>query len=425
MALEYILLLFFLLTFAGVPIAFSIAAVSCIYIVLADLPLLVVGQRMVAGADSFPLLAAPLFMLAGIVMSSGGIMPRLLRLSDALVGHITGGLAQVNVIASLFMAGMSGSATADASGQGSVMIPAMKKSGYSAGLSAAVTAASSVIGPIFPPSVPFVIYGALAQVSIGHLFIGAMLPGIVMTVCLMAATWLICRRAGYRTRERFSGRELLDSIRGSALDLCLPLIVIGGILGGIFTPIEAAAVAAVYALLVEVVIFRDIPVKRLPGILLEAARLTGMIMFVIAVSNLFGWILVREGAGRLLVDFFLSISSDPYVLRVLLVVMLLILGFFIETIVLIILMIPILASLVPHLGMDPIHLGVTVVLVIMIGLITPPVGLCMFIVNAIAGISVAEYTRAIMPFFIALVISALLVALVPPITTWLPSVLMP
>ena len=425
MALEYILLLFFLLTFAGVPIAFSIAAVSCIYIVLADLPLLVVGQRMVAGADSFPLLAAPLFMLAGIVMSSGGIMPRLLRLSDALVGHITGGLAQVNVIASLFMAGMSGSATADASGQGSVMIPAMKKSGYSAGLSAAVTAASSVIGPIFPPSVPFVIYGALAQVSIGHLFIGAMLPGIVMTVCLMAATWLICRRAGYRTRERFSGRELLDSIRGSALDLFLPLIVIGGILGGIFTPIEAAAVAAVYALLVEVVIFRDIPVKRLPGILLEAARLTGMIMFVIAVSNLFGWILVREGAGRLLVDFFLSISSDPYVLRVLLVVMLLILGFFIETIVLIILMIPILASLVPHLGMDPIHLGVTVVLAIMIGLITPPVGLCMFIVNAIAGISVAEYTRAIMPFFIALVISALLVALIPPITTWLPSVLMP
>jgi C4-dicarboxylate transporter DctM subunit len=424
MSLEAIFGFFFLLTLVGVPIAFAIGAVSLLYIGLTGVPLLVVGQRMVAGADSFPLLAAPLFMLAGTIMNAGGITQRLLRLSDALVGHVPGGLAQVNVFSSLLMAGMSGSATADAAGQGSTMIPAMVRSGYSRGMSAAVTSASSVIGPIFPPSVPFVIYGAVAQVSVGQLFIGAIVPGLMMTIVLMLTVYLLSRKAGYRTRASFSGSELLGALRSSALDLVLPVLIVGGLIGGVFTPVEAAAIAVMYALLLEVVIYRGIAPRDLPGLLVTAGKIAAIVMFVIAVSNAFGWILVREGAGRVVSEGLLGLTTDPQLLRILLVVLLLVLGLFIETIVLIILIVPILVSLGPHLAMDPVHLGVSVVFTIMLGLITPPVGLCMFIVNSIARISVAEYTRAILPYFGSLVVCAFAIALVPGLTTILPGLLM-
>ncbi len=424
MSLEAIFGLFFLLTLIGVPIAFAIGAVSLLYVGLTGVPLLVVGQRMVAGADSFPLLAAPLFMLAGTIMNAGGITQRLLRLSDALVGHAQHGLAQVNVFSRLLMAGLSGSATADAAGQGSTMIPAMVRSGYSRGMSAAVTSASSVIGPIFPPSVPFVIYGAVAQVSVGQLFIGAIVPGLMMTIVLMLTVYLLSRKAGYRTRDAFSGSELLGALRSSALDLVLPVLIVGGLIGGVVTPVEAAAIAVMYALLLEVVIYRGIALRDLPALLVTAGKVAAIVMFVIAVSNAFGWILVREGAGRVVSQGLLGLTPDPQLLRILLVVLLLVLGLFIETIVLIILIVPILVSLAPHLAMDPVHLGVSVVFTIMLGLITPPVGLCMFIVNSIAGISVAEYTRAILPYFASLMVCAFAIALVPGLTTILPGLLM-
>lgn len=424
MTIDVLVGLFFLLILFGVPIAFAIAIISFAYILDAGLPLLVVGQRMVAGADSFPLLAAPLFLLAGVIMSAGGITTRLVRLANALVGHITGGLAQVNIVSSLMLSGMSGSATADASGLGSIVIPAMKKAGYSARLSAAITAASSTIGPIIPPSVPFVIYGAMAQVSIGKLFVGSIIPGLLMAVFLMVAVYLTCR-VNHRAVGRLDFCELWDAFKSSLFDLMLPLVIIGGILGGVFTPVEAAAVAVVYAATIELLVFRAITLSDIPEIMMTAARLTAIIMFVIAVSNIFGWILVREGAGKLLVDFMLSLSDDVGVLRVLLVLFLIVLGLFIETIVLIVLVVPLLTSLAPHVAMDPIHLGVTVVLSIMIGLITPPLGLCMFIVNSIAKISISEYTLTIVPYFIALLACAFLVALVPALTTWLPATFLP
>lgn len=424
MAIELVIASFFLLALMGVPIAFAIAGASIIYVVTTGTPWPVVGQRMIAGADSFPLLAAPLFMLAGAIMNGGGIMARLLRLSDSIIGHVRGGLAQVNVLSSLLMAGMSGSATADAAGQGATMIPAMKKSGYPAPMSAVVTSASSVIGPIFPPSVPFVIYGSVAQVSIGQLFIGGIIPGVIMTAFLIATVYTMSRRGNYRTREHFEFREFLTALRNASLDLLLPIIIVGGIVGGIFTPVEAAAVAVFYALLLEMVIFRQLTPRTLLPILLSTAKLTAMIMFVIAVSNLFGWIMVREGFGKILADALLSISSDPVVLRCLVVVLLLLLGLLIETVVLIVLIVPILLTLGPQLMMDPIHLGVTVVFSTMLGLITPPVGLCMFLVNSIAGISVGTYSRAILPYFLALICCAFVIALFPGLTTWLPSLLM-
>ncbi|XHB99542.1 TRAP transporter large permease [Nitratireductor sp. ac15] len=424
MPIEWILAGFFLLALAGVPIAFAIAAISAVYIIGSSMPLMVIGQRMVSGADSFPLLAAPLFMLAGTIMNSGGIMQRLLRLSDAMIGHVRGGMAQVNVLSSLLMAGMSGSATADAAGQGATMIPAMTKSGYPRSMSAAITSASSVIGPIFPPSVPFVIYGSIAQVSIGQLFVAAIIPGMLMAAVLIGTVYFISRRENYRTRVGFDFGDFLSALKASALDLMLPLIIIVGIIGGIFTPVEAASVAVVYALVLELVIFRTIRPKQLPVILLQAGKLTGIIMFVISVSNIFGWILVREGIGQMLADTLLSMSSDPAVLRMLVVVLLLILGLFIETVVLIVLIVPILVSLGPQLMMDPVHLGVMVVFTTMLGLITPPVGLCMFIVNSIARISITEYTRAILPYFAALIACAFIIAMAPPLTTWLPQLLM-
>ena len=424
MSIELVIAAFFLLALAGVPIAFSIAGASALYIIANGTPLMVLGQRMVAGADSFPLLAAPLFMLAGTIMSSGGIMRRLLALSDAIIGHVRGGMAQVNVLSSLMMAGMSGSATADAAGQGATMIPAMTRSGYPRPMSAAVTAASSVIGPIFPPSVPFVIYGSVAQVSIGQLFVGAIVPGLLMTAFLIGTVYIASRRHNYRTRERFDFKSFVDALWRSSLDLMLPVIIIVGIVGGFFTPVEAASVAVIYALLLELVVFRTIGWGQMPGILLQAGKLTGVIMFVIAVSNVFGWILIREGIGVMLSNALLSLSSDPVVLRILVVIMLLLLGLFIETIVLIVLIVPILISIAPQLMMDPVHLGVTVVFTTMLGLITPPVGLCMFIVNSIAKIGVGTYTKAILPYFLALVVCAFLIALVPQLTTWLPNLLM-
>tara|TARA_R110000796_G_scaffold252646_1_gene390306 strand:- start:3661 stop:4938 length:1278 start_codon:yes stop_codon:yes gene_type:complete len=423
MAIELVLIVFFFLALIGVPVAFAIAGASILYIITTGTPWPVVGQRMVAGADSFPLLAAPLFMLAGAIMNGGGIMARLLRLSDAMIGHVRGGLAQVNVLSSLMMAGMSGSATADAAGQGATMIPAMKKSGYPASLSAAVTSASSVIGPIFPPSVPFVIYGSVAQVSIGQLFIGGIIPGVIMTAILIMTVYITSRRGNYRTRDHFEVGEFLRALRNATLDLMLPIIIVGGIIGGIFTPVEAAAVAVFYALLLEVVIFRQLELRDLIPIVLGAAKLTAMIMFVIAMSNLMGWIMVREGFGKMLADWMLSISSDPVVLRIMVVLLLLILGLVIETVVLIVLIVPILITLGPQLMMDPVHLGVTVVFSAMLGLITPPVGLCMFIVNSIAGISIGTYSRAILPYFLALICCAFLIALVPPLTMWLPQLL--
>ncbi|GGO53638.1 TRAP transporter, DctM subunit [Roseovarius pacificus] len=424
MEIELVIGLFFLLTLIGVPIAFSIAAASAVYMIVSGTPWMVAGQRMVSGADSFPLLAAPLFMLAGTIMNAGGIMGRLLHLSDTVIGHVRGGLAQVNVLSSLLMAGMSGSATADAAGQGATMIPAMKKSGYPAPLSAVVTSASSVIGPIFPPSVPFVIYGSVAQVSIGQLFIGGVLPGIVMTLILILTVYLTSRRGNYRTREKFVASDFFRALRIAALDLLLPLIIVGGIVGGIFTPVEAAAIAVFYALLLELVIFRQLKLQQLPAILLSAAKMTAMIMFVIAVSNVFGWILIRENFSSMLASGLMSISSDPLILRCLVVLLLVLLGLVIETVVLIILIVPILLSLAPALMMDPIHLGVTVVFSTMLGLITPPVGLCMFLVNSISGISVGTYTKAILPYFAALLFCAFAIALVPGLTMWLPNLLM-
>lgn len=428
MELSIIIIGFFMLLMFGIPIFFAVGISSFVYLLILDIPIIIVVQRMVSGVNSFTLLGAPLFILAGVIMSRSGTIMRLVMLSDALVGHITGGLGQVNILASVIFAGMSGSSTSDASGLGALIIPAMIEDGYPPNFSAAVTAASSTIGPIIPPSVPFVVYGSMAQISIGRLFLGGAIPGLIMGILLMIIVYLQCRFYHIRIKETkssiFSLSKLVDTLKLSIWDLMIPILIIGGILTGTFTPTEAASIVVVYALFIGLYVHKDIKYKDLPSIFLKAGSLIGMIMIIVAACTLFGWILVREQAGEIIINAMFGITHNIYVLRLLLMLTLLILGCFIETISLIILIVPILLKITPFLGMDAIHLGVLTVLVTMIGIITPPVGLCMYIVNMWAGINTVDYLRAIWPHLITLFIAALIVAMFPSTVLWLPNLLM-
>ncbi|MEW6082717.1 MAG: TRAP transporter large permease [Bacillota bacterium] len=421
--LAVVVLGLFVLLFLGVPVSFALAITSMIYLSVEGIPVVSLAQRMIAGTDSFSLIAAPLFMLAGQIMSTGGITKRLVRLSDALIGHVPGGLAQVNIVVSMIFAGMSGSATADAAGLGSMLIPAMKEDGYDAPFSAAVTAASSTLGPIIPPSVPFVIYGSIAQISIGKLFLGGAIPGLVMALYMMLVVHVLSLRRGYRRRSLFSLSRLFSALRESALELMLPLIIVGGIMGGVFTPTEAAVIAVVYALILEVLVRKELTTKDLPQVFLRAAVISGVVMFIVASASIFGWILVREQFGRMVVGLLTGLSTNPVILRAFIIGALFVMGLFVETIASIIIVVPVVLPLATALGMDPIHLGVVTVLTIMIGLITPPVGLCMYIVTAIARINVVAFTREALPFIAALILAVLTIAYFPGLVLWLPNLL--
>ena len=410
--------------FAGIPIAFAIALMATGYAIFHQIPLTTIAQRFVSGSDSFPLMAAPLFMVAGLIMSYGGTTRRLLEFSNAIIGHIRGGVAHVCVIASMIFAGMTGSATAEAGGLGPIEMKMLTDSGYDKKFSAAIVGASSTIGPIIPPSVPFVIYGAFAQVSVGRLLLGGAIPGVFMGLYLMGTIYFIARKKNFGKGEAFSFKKLFYTLIHSAFELLTPVIIMGGIISGIFTPTEAAVIAVVYALVLEIVIRREINIKMVPKIFLEAGKLTGAIMFIIASASAFNWVLMREGAGEMLVKLLVSITTNRILLLLLIMLILLILGCFIETIALIIISVPILAPLSKYLRLDPIHLGVIVILAIVIGLITPPVGLSMYVVCAITKLSIGEFSKAIVPFLIVLILVLITVAFVPFITLFLPNLLM-
>lgn len=417
-------LLMVLLFLAGIPVVFSIAIISVSYLIINNIPMVTLAQRLITGVDSFALMAAPLFMLAGFIMSSGGSTRRLIELADATVGHFRGGLVHVNILCSMIFAGMSGSATADSAGIGTIELKMMKDAGYDTKFSAAITAASSTIGPIIPPSVPFVIYGPLAQVSVGRLFLGGAIPGILMGLYLMVVTYFIAKKRNFPKGDAFSLKRLLRAIKNSLFELVTPVILLGGIVGGIFTTTEAAVVAVFYALFLEIVIRKEMSIKDLPKIALEAGKLTGIIMFIIAAASIFSWIIMREQAGQDLVKFVLSVTENRVLIILFMTISLLVLGCFIETIACIIISYPILSPLANQIGLDPIHFGVILVLAIMIGMLTPPVGLCMYIVCAIVKISIMDFFRAVFPFFIALLMLLITVAFIPSLTLWLPNLIM-
>lgn len=424
--MTYLLLGSTLLLFAiGMPVAFAmVVSAGAALLSLGNVPLMVLPQRIVTGADSFPLMAIPLFLLAGNLMIGGGLTDKLSRFATAMVGHFRGGLAQVNVVNSMVMGGMTGSAIADAVSDCKILVPVMVKSGYSARFAAALSGATAVIAPIIPPSIPFIIYGSIAGVSIGQLFLAGAIPGILMGVYLMVAVNVIARRRNFPRGERPTLRGIVHALRVSGPPLMLPVIILGGILAGVFTPTEAGAVAVVYALVLSMVFYRSLGAADIPKILLETGVQAGVIMLVIAAASPFSWLLAREQVGQEVVQLLAHIGDNKILFLLVLNVVLIVLGMFLDATAILIIVVPVLVPVFAALGLDPVHMGVMVVMNLMIGMVTPPFGLVMYVVCDILKVTITDFTRELWPFLLALVAILLTITYVPELVLFLPKLAM-
>jgi C4-dicarboxylate transporter, DctM subunit len=412
--------------FLGVPVAVSMGLTAALTFVVMGQPeiLTMVAQRMYASTTSFTLLAIPFFILAGNLMNNSGITERIFRFARALVGHIWGGLGQVNVIASMIFSGMSGAAVADAAGLGMIEMKAMKDNGYDWKFSAAITTASSTIGPVIPPSIPFVIYGHLTEVSVGRLFLAGVVPGALMGLALMIAVYFISKHRRYPRDQRAALKEILVSGRAAVLPLMTPIIIVGGILSGQFTPTEASVVACLYALLLGLVVYRTVRLRDLPGILWETLTHTVRIMFIIAAAGFFGWLLILHRIPSQVITGLTTMSSNYALVMLIIIAVLLLFGCFLEGIAVLLITIPIFQKVIVHFAIDPVQFGVVMTLASMIGLLTPPVGMCLYAVSSITGVSIGDLTKEMWPYLLGIFLVLLAVAFIPPISLWLPDLMM-
>ena len=382
-----------------------------------------VVQQLFSGVDSFDLLAVPLFMLAGATMEVGGISRRLIDFCDSLVGWAPGGLAAACIVASMIIAGISGSAAADTAAIGAVVIPAMIRQGYPAAFAAAVVAAGGAIGIIIPPSIPMVIFGFMTNISTSQLFAGGMLVGILMGLSFMTvAVWISWRR-GYGVRQKFSGKQVLLTGKAALWSVGAPVVILGGILSGIVTVTEAAALAVFYALLVGTVINKELPWKELPGLIVRSQVTAAAILFIIAMAKIFGWLLAMQQSSRLLDVFVNSLALPPTGLLLLIMAMLLVVGCVMETTAALLLVVPVLALLTPQMQVDPVQFGVLVVVNLAIGMMTPPVGICLFVSCGIANVTLGKISYAVIPLVVAAMFDLLIACLWPPLTMWLPTII--
>lgn len=407
----------------GMPIAFSLGMASVATLQFgSSLPLTLAAQRLFTGTDSFPLMAIPFFMLAGELMESGGISRRLFDFAHTLVGFVFGGLAMVAVVAAMFFAGISGAAAADTAAVGAISIPAMIRKGYKKGFAAAIQAAGGSIGVIIPPSIPMIIFGVVGGVSIGKMFMGGFIPGLLIGSGLMATSYFLAKIAGYE-RDTFRGyREILRTFLGAIWALLMPVIILGGILGGIFTPTEAAVIAAIYGLIVGLFIYRELNLKDLPRILARAAISTSTVMLLIATANIFGWILTAERVPQNVAAYLVTLSSSQHVIYGLILVCLLVVGTFMETSASLIILTPVFLPVIEKLGIDPVHFGVVMVTALAIGMLTPPLGICLFISCNIAHIQLSEIIRYILPFLVIMVALLVVIAYVPALVMFIPDI---
>jgi tripartite ATP-independent transporter DctM subunit len=414
---------FVVMLLIGVPISVSIGASAILGCIRLGYPLMVIGQKMVSGIDSFLLIAIPLFILAGNLMNAGKITEKIFDFAKRLVGWIPGGLGHANIVASLIFAGMSGSAAADAGGLGTIEMEAMSTNGYDEDFSAAVTAASSVIGPIFPPSIPLIIYGSVASVSVSELFIGGVIPGLLMSVALMIMVFFFAIKRGY-ARFPFSLKELGKQFIASILSLLTPLIILSGFTAGWFTPTEASSVAVAYALVIAIAVYHTLDWKTFKKCLLESALTSANTLFIIGSSLLFSYVMVKEGVSTDIANYILGISNNPNIILLVINVILLLLGMFMEPGAILTLMIPVLLPIVRSLGIDLVQFGVVMVLNLMIGQVTPPFGVCLFIISDVAKINLNRMYKSIIPFIGPLLVVLFMCTFIPGLVTWLPGKLL-
>lgn len=418
------LLTLVLLLIIGVPLGFSLVLASVIYTITGgNIPLPSFPQRMISGVDSFAFMAIPFFFLAGELMNHGGLTKRLVKFANGLVGWVHGGLAYVTIVVNMILAGMSGSALADAAATGSVLIPAMEKAGYEKRFASALVASAGTIGPVIPPSIPFVIYASIAGVSVGKLFIAGALPGLFMGLFMMAVVYVVARKRNYPREERQSMQEFLKGTKDAVLALLMPLIILVTILTGITTPTEGSVIAVVYAFIIATVVYKEIKLKSLIDIIYHTAINSAVIMFIVSAANQFGWVLSREQVPHKLQMVVTSLTDNWVLLLFLLNILLLFLGCVMEGNAIIIILVPVLLPLLKQFNIDLIHFGVVLTLNMMIGLISPPVGMNLFVVSRVADISLSEIIRELMPFLVALLILLIIVTYVPQFPLWLPSLI--
>jgi C4-dicarboxylate transporter, DctM subunit len=408
------LLILFLI---GVPIAISLGLASAAAVWwTGDIPLLILVQRAFTSIDSFPLMAVPFFVLAGKLMEVGGISERLIRFANTLTGHFKGGLGMVAVVTAMFFSAISGSSAATTAAIGGILIPAMIKKGYDRNFAGSISAVSGELGVIIPPSVPLIVFGVATGTSIGDLFIAGILPGVLIAVSLLLLVYFIAIRRGYPSDDKATFKEKWAGFKSAVLALLMPIIILGGIYGGIFTPTEAAAVAVVYSFIIGAFVYRKITPKVLMKALSESAITTSIVMIIIANAGLFGLILSREGIPAQVTDFFIGLSTNPIVFLLLINILLIIVGMFMETSASIIILAPILTPVAVSMGVDPVHFGIIMVVNLALGMCTPPVGVNLFIAAQIANVKLERLAKALVWFFVVLIIDLLLISFIPQIT---------
>ncbi len=410
------------LVIAGMPIAFALAIAALVTLLVAGIDVIVLAQRLVSGAQSFSLLAVPCFILAGELMGVGGLSRRLVRVAQAFVQHLTGGLGMVTVLSATFFAAISGSAPATTAAIGKLMIPEMVKRGYRRDFSAALATASGPIGQMIPPSIPMVIWGVIAEQSISRLFLAGLVPGLLICAGLMLVCWVLARGMGIaRETRRATAADLLDAIRDGKWALLAPFIILGGIYGGIFTPTEAGAVGVAYGLIVGLFLHRELSFGSLPAIFLAAMRTSTMVVFIVATASAFGWLVALERLPGTIAEALLSVSDDPIVILLMLNLLLLLIGAIMDNVAAMIILGGVLTHIAAQIGIDPIHFGAIVVINFAIGMATPPFGYSLFVGSAISGLGIEAVARALWPMLLVQVVVLMLVTYFPPLTLAVPN----
>ncbi|CAM3317541.1 TRAP transporter large permease [Halomonas lysinitropha] len=405
----------------GLPIAFGLGVAALVMALLSDIPLSILIEQSIRGVNSFPLLAIPFFILVGEVMSNGGIARRLMDLAGALVGFMRGGLGQVAITGSMFFGGISGSAVADTAATGAMMIPSMKQQGYSAPHATAINTVSSVIGIIIPPSIPLILFGIVTETSISRLFIAGIVPGMLIGFALMVTTFILATLQHAGQTRKFRLDRLWETFKAAWLALVLPVIVIGGIIGGVFTATEAAVAALLYSLFISLVVYREFHIKALWGMLIRTARLTGMVLLLLAFATVIAWFLTINMVPQTLVKQVQAITQDPFWLLMIVAFLLLIIGFVMDLTPAMVIMAPMLTPIVTSVGVDPVYFGVLMAFILGIGLLTPPVGTCLYVGCGVGKVSMEQLVKAMLPYYVALLVVLVILVAFPGIVTWLPN----